>query len=1353
MQTIDELLVEHSNLKSSLKNVLNKKNSLIADNLPYRKYLENYHKYNFLNPIATPPLLSGTIENKLLMLNNISNTFRKLFPGKPPFKLTPYLFDEYLKKPTTASSVKSKFFTENSNGFHFELSDKNYEMFTLRRNLFDRTDLSAKEGQAFLQSSGAIVTTLSNGMKGRDLVVGTDNYFYLKGTTSIGTYTFSCIIETGDASAPVITTTQDASTDCSFVYQNRLVPVTSITHISGSLYRAIAVIESTDGVHNFGVVKYSVNSTKTIKVSGYQLEKGSNATEYEEFLDFKSYFKSKYPNHNLYQDIHGITPVFDYDQPVGLWLDTGFGEDNRKILYSSNKELFNSPWVLTGLTKSGSTITGVGSAKLKGVFGVLKDVIELKLKGSSTVSWTIKGGTSFSTTVESGSFDLSFTSGSLALDSLDLILELTTTGSLTIDQIDICKIKGNHATQITTSCRPLLKRDTNLNRDYLLFDGVNDYFILEGKSKYRYLHDGSPYSIFFNASGAKSKYNTILTNNNLGSIGVGVSFALDFRSLKSSFANFRNGTATSYATGGVGVADYNTPVAFSYRINNSHSYEADALNNHVRVLMNGAPFAGNSTRELTIGKSLASTTANLTGRVYEILCIDKYVSYYDYIHLNNIFHRNVNSITDRTIDMVEETLKEPFLEKNSSGFYIDPNKLENLWSDPYCLNKATINSSVGFISDPSQSYNTSNSQNILPNLTVTTTPASVTKNAAYYTMGGSTDNKITLSGFSANKLYSILTHTVAFVSGNLTFEYKGITSTTNITDIDYKPVYFYSGETPSTLTISSTNTSTNIKFSILDIKEVDGNHFVQETLANRPILRVNSTTLKNYLDFSTSTSQLKSVKNKALGSNGTLITSITQPGYVNTDTVVKPILSNTSGVGSIYSKPSQGLFIKDIGNNTYIPSKINETLVCSFYKGDAVIQNDLFTNGTTVENPFNTTGKLFLGYNGTEAPKMHVYGMFYINRNLTRKELSTVRNNLGGFNQSLDTLRLKGRELSVKDSSGLVIDANDFQSMYQDIGGTLPVTKFGQPVSIILDKDSSKHVSDNIAKTTRITGPATSSTVALYTFPVSDKSLDSNSLYEIKFKVSDSVRIGEDIGMTTLNFKTRVRVTGDGEYSFTTFTENNPGLPTFFTRHNFSATISNISIRKISTNFAYQESSDSRPLVQKSSNGCAYLSFDGIDDYLETNPLSLGNSYQILFHTPIAPTASGNFYNTIFHTTKEGYDFGFYFVDDPSFLIQNWYISNSLGPIPINSKPYICSINTSTVGSTVNSKISVGGDDYYSLKREEVVLGDFKGCVYNIGRRTSNIYFYNGGIGYLSLSSSKLNKSVSSVITELKKRG
>ena len=207
------------------------------------------------------------------------------------------------------------------------------------------------------------------------------------------------------------------------------------------------------------------------------------------------------------------------------------------------------------------------------------------------------------------------------------------------------------------------------------------------------------------------------------------------------------------------------------------------------------------------------------------------------------------------------------------------------------------------------------------------------------------------------------------------------------------------------------------------------------------------------------------------------------------------------------------------------------------------------------------------------------------------------------------------KSLFANNEVGFAYDPNDLTTLYQDAAGTIPVTAAGQPVGLMLDKSKglvlgSELVDDpsfnnpaqwNVGTGVSVTGgnvvfSSVSSgngifrsggvvTGRTYKVVVNVSSISSGGLY---------VLMGRGIGSLS-----SPSITTAGVYNF--ILTSLGSVPEFRINAAASATtavISEVSVRELAGNHAYQTTSSMRPLLQ---NSPRKIDYDGVDDKLITN--------------------------------------------------------------------------------------------------------------------------------------------------------
>ena len=242
--------------------------------------------------------------------------------------------------------------------------------------------------------------------------------------------------------------------------------------------------------------------------------------------------------------------------------------------------------------------------------------------------------------------------------------------------------------------------------------------------------------------------------------------------------------------------------------------------------------------------------------------------------------------------------------------------------------------------------------------------------------------------------------------------------------------------------------------------------------------------------------------------------------------------------------------------------------------------------------------------------------------------------------------RMTPADLFQDGTIGVWYDPSDFSTLYQDAAGTTPFTALEQSVGLVVDKRWGGARGDEIANAgtasgwsiadARFTyasgsvswaggGGANASTSKVY--------LDSSYLskfIELRFTVtgySGSGNCGIDSGALStgpdggLPF-VETRITANGEYRFFGYWRGGGSVDgrtiPILGRGTNSFTITNISVRELPGNHAYQTTSGARLTLKGTPN---YVNFDGLDDHMLIASGGGGTAGFFLSVGIVAPTA------------------------------------------------------------------------------------------------------------------------------------
>lgn len=240
---------------------------------------------------------------------------------------------------------------------------------------------------------------------------------------------------------------------------------------------------------------------------------------------------------------------------------------------------------------------------------------------------------------------------------------------------------------------------------------------------------------------------------------------------------------------------------------------------------------------------------------------------------------------------------------------------------------------------------------------------------------------------------------------------------------------------------------------------------------------------------------------------------------------------------------------------------------------------------------------------------------------------------------------------------GIWLDGEDNSVMWQDAAGTVPVTALGQPVGLILDKrlwggKTYKQVmaaQPQIFETPSIVaGDWTNNGDGSFTFTSTgaggavqvNNAVTPGKFYELLYTVSDYTGTGLiQPQFTGGGNVTGVTAQGNGVYRCVMLAANTNSAFRFIVAMSatFNATVSNISLKEIPGNHAYQLTAGSRPTWQEDDLGARGLLFNpATNDYLVTPSIDFSGSDKVmvaagvrkLSDVTIGPIAQiGNFTN------------------------------------------------------------------------------------------------------------------------------
>ena len=187
--------------------------------------------------------------------------------------------------------------------------------------------------------------------------------------------------------------------------------------------------------------------------------------------------------------------------------------------------------------------------------------------------------------------------------------------------------------------------------------------------------------------------------------------------------------------------------------------------------------------------------------------------------------------------------------------------------------------------------------------------------------------------------------------------------------------------------------------------------------------------------------------------------------------------------------------------------------------------------------------------------------------------------------------------------NGAWYDPSDFSTMFQDAAGTTPVTAVGQPVGLMLDKSKGLVLGSELVYTSSISGLPAGGGTRFY--PVNMQNLVAGKAYKIIFTISNYTGTGfVGLAGSAPAGIAQLRYPGNGAFSCIQTPTGNGGI-VFFTLTTNTADFSNISVRELPGNHAYNPSGNSAnfPVLQQDGTGRYYLAFNGVNQWLQTNSI------------------------------------------------------------------------------------------------------------------------------------------------------
>ena len=395
---------------------------------------------------------------------------------------------------------------------------------------------------------------------------------------------------------------------------------------------------ATSSQYWFGVDNRSNSTAVDVYAWGAQVEEASTASSYQPILStFKSAFKAANPNHTLYQDSLGVTPVTAVGEPVGLMLDKSKGLAQGPELVTNGDFATDSDWTKGAnwsISGGKATCTGGSSQFLyqSSSTASIDDRISVKITVSDYTSGTLylsfSNGSEDVTTAMTAAGTYIFY-GMLSVNERWYIKGTNFVGS--IDNVSVKEIQGSHATQPTSAKRPIYARHPEGGIRNLLnyteqFD--NSAWIKTSMSvvaNQTTAPDGTQTADKFTPVGSGIHLfglnQSIGAGNNTASVYMkkGTGRYGGIRLVNDAFGNDRYSVLIDLETGSF-VSDYSTgnPPVKAYKIDDSGNgwYRLSVMLQHSTSTMNVSVFTNNDNTPAWAATALPEYTANGTDYIY-----------------------------------------------------------------------------------------------------------------------------------------------------------------------------------------------------------------------------------------------------------------------------------------------------------------------------------------------------------------------------------------------------------------------------------------------------------------------------------------------------------------------------------------------------------------------------------------------------------------------------------------------------------------------------------------------------------------------------------------------------------------
>lgn len=841
-----------------------------------------------------------------------------------------YVLHKNLYTFQNLKSVISRIFANNEQGFFYDPSDLSNLKLKWRRNLLNETEFRFGLSNLALKGGDVTATPFTGLSGGTGLLFvksASAAYGYKLAPATLSKGSFSFYIRMLDGGVPVVGNSADPAADLSIVIAggvSSLVP--QIINLGDGLYRIVRFIDvAVPSGSNIGIVKYPTHSSRSFTVSGWQFEYSEQATEYQPFTDFNTEFLKVFPNHTLYQDIAGTTPLISSEQPLNLLLDKSKGLVLSSELY--NQTIDFSTWTKTAAVTSavGNTFTtnGLGGCiKNPIIFGLpAQKCYNVRIIGTCTAAHKIRSSSSVTgeVLVQAGAFDITIKSPLTFYDGT-LYFQLQAAGTITVNSISIKEITGNHAYQATSAARPLLKQIPIIGQSILneSFNNGTTGWTLFGDAVYSVtngvlsitanaattgiykdfvVQSGKSYILKAKITGQARviAYSAYAFSPSLVSISNGASIAT-FTSTSTALRVYLYCNSSQTGT----LDDVQLDELLGYRIERNY-VEYDGIDD--KLLTNFTASLSNCTvvraipnigTKILYNQTLPTSYEDILNHA-GLFAINRSLSNVEKVLL-------LNEMDQRSgITSGDSQITRSFTNNEQGIAFNDFNDLSVLFQDSTGTIPVTaVGQPVGLVLDKSKGLVLSNEKVINANFdtdTIWTKGTGVSISGGFAVLSNATGNPVLSqnAGLQPGKWYDITIVVTEVTSSSIALRIYGTASNDVILFITtagtYKAKVRARDDATGILGFSASGTSAKIKS--ISCKEIAGNHAYQTSSASRPLLcRHPISGVRNLINFSEDNSKW------TISAAGTGITPVMTYGKsdpLGTNTATNVVLNIGSG--------------------------------------------------------------------------------------------------------------------------------------------------------------------------------------------------------------------------------------------------------------------------------------------------------------------------------------------------------------------------------------------------------------------------------------------------------------------------